>query len=305
MKEQLLSLLTEQFASGEFLANRLGVSRAAVWKAVQALRKEGHKIASNRAKGYRLEDFLSIADVKSRLAPHSPFTEVLLFSCLPSTNTYLKEQGRPGQVAVALEQTAGRGRRGRSFYSSREQGLFFSVLPGAGLPAAFITLAAAVAVCKALEAFTAKPSIKWVNDIYLNGKKVAGILTEGIYELESQQLTSFVLGVGLNLRVGSFPPDVEATSLFDHCPPVSPSVLLAELLNQLHFWLWEKPENILKTYRQHCFILGKEITVSGREGVFIAHDLGEDGSLIIEKKGVLEKLQAGEISIKPLAKGGW
>ena len=184
VKDAVLSELLKNrngYRSGEELAAVLSVSRSAVWKAVRQLRAEGHPIEASTRLGYRLAggDVLSREGILASLT--STGYDIHVYQSVPSTNTLLKrwaeEGAAEGCVAVAEEQTAGRGRRGRSFYSPRGTGLYLSVLlrPTQRAEAALqITTAAAVATAEAIEQVSGLPcEIKWVNDIYRGGKKLA------------------------------------------------------------------------------------------------------------------------------------
>ena len=191
-KERLFTLLEARqgsFVSGEELAETLHLSRAAVSKAMKQLRQEGYAIEAVTNRGYRLSgecDILSAQGVRKHLNQAFQLTNTPSVS---STNTVLRslaEQGAPeGTVVIAGEQTNGRGRSGRAFYSPAGSGIYLSLLlrPVNADPRQTVTLtaAAAVALCQAMEAVSGeRPQIKWVNDIFLNGKKVSGILTEEI-----------------------------------------------------------------------------------------------------------------------------
>ena len=189
-KEKLLALLEDSkgtFFSGEEIARTLQVSRAAVWKAVNALREDGYTIDAATNKGYRLSpdsDILSPQGIRRFLKPEYRDLDLTVLPTAPSTNALVREkanQGRPeGCVIIACEQTDGRGRYGRQFFSPVDSGVYLSLLlrPTAYSPqqATCLTAAAAAAMCQAIEAVTGQqPGIKWVNDIFLHGKKVCGI----------------------------------------------------------------------------------------------------------------------------------
>ena len=191
-REQLLELLENSrgtYFSGEEIARILRVSRAAVWKAVKALRQEGYAIDAVTNKGYCLSpetDILSAQGVGKYLKGEYRELEVQVLPTVPSTNALVREranQGCPeGLTVIANTQTAGRGRMGRSFFSPPETGLYLSLLlrPTRYEPrqAVRLTAVAAVAMCEAIEAVSGREAgIKWVNDVYVQGKKVCGILT--------------------------------------------------------------------------------------------------------------------------------
>ena len=232
-KEKLLALLENSkgtFFSGEEIARTLQVSRAAVWKAVNALREDGYTIDAATNKGYRLSpdsDILSPQGIRRFLKPEYRDLDLTVLPTAPSTNALVREkanQGRPeGCVIIACEQTDGRGRYGRQFFSPVDSGVYLSLLlrPTTYSPqqATCLTAAAAAAMCQAIEAVTGQqPGIKWVNDIFLHGKKVCGILTEAAVGLETGTLNYMVLGAGVNL----YPP---AEGFPEEIKPIAGSVL--------------------------------------------------------------------------------
>ena len=211
-KSKLLELLESQkgtYLSGEELARQLQVSRAAVWKAVKTLRQEGYQIQAATNRGYALKqenDILSREAVRCFLEHQE--AEVQVFQEISSTSRVMKQlavekQLPHGSLVAANSQTEGRGRKGRKFYSPESSGLYLSVLlyPKKTLRQSLeITAAAAVAVCRAVEGCCGVSlGIKWVNDLYLQEKKVCGILTEAVTDFETGEIEFAVVGIGLNL----------------------------------------------------------------------------------------------------------
>ena len=228
-KEQVLALLEShkgQYLSGEELAGELALSRTAVWKAINSLRAAGYEIQAAQNRGYCLNartDVLSVQGVENNLEPAAAECALELIPCTASTNSLLRQraaEGAPeGLVILANQQTRGRGRLGREFYSPPDTGVYMSILlrPRELRPmrAVHITTMAAVAACAAISEQTQKvPQIKWVNDILLGGKKVCGILTEGSFNLETGQLEDVVLGIGFNVYppAGGFPAELADTA---------------------------------------------------------------------------------------------
>ncbi len=210
LKEQLRGLLEENrgvYISGEDIAKRLYCTRGAVWKAIKALRTEGLRIDAVTNRGYCLEDssdVLSETGIRRYLCGER---DIFVLKTVGSTNAYLRELAQKcaseGTFVVSSEQTCGQGRCGRSFFSPADTGLYMSILlrPRVAVNEAVkITSVAAVAVSIALEKTCgAMPEIKWVNDIYISGKKVAGILTEAAFDMENGALDYAVLGIGINV----------------------------------------------------------------------------------------------------------
>jgi len=213
-----------------------------------------------------------------------------------STNLRLKEICRSGdlrpQLLCAESQTAGRGRLGRSFLSPEGTGIYMSLLlplPQDPLP---LTIRAAVAVCRAVEEETGKAlSIKWVNDLFWQGKKVCGILAEGVGERA-------VLGIGLNLRMpqGGFSGVPVAGALETDA---GRERLMGRIGFHMQRTLEEDAENLLSLYRQRMFLLGKEITFlqNGQEKTALVLRVDEAGGLVVLCDRKEETLRTGEVSI--------
>lgn len=320
-KEKLLALLEDSkgtFFSGEEIARTLQVSRAAVWKAVNALREDGYTIDAATNKGYRLSpdsDILSPQGIRRFLKPEYRDLDLTVLPTAPSTNALVREkanQGRPeGCVIVACEQTAGRGRYGRQFFSPVDSGVYLSLLlrPTAYSPqqATCLTAAAAAAMCQAIEAVTGQqPGIKWVNDIFLHGKKVCGILTEAAVGLETGALDYMVLGAGVNLYppVKGFPEEIQpiAGSVLERSCPEAKNRLVGEFLNR--FWdFYTHPEcrTYLEDYRSRSLAIGQNVTVlsAGRAVSAYAYGIDDDFRLLVRyENGDTEALSYGEIRIQ-------
>lgn len=320
-KEKLLALLEDSkgtFFSGEEIARTLQVSRAAVWKAVNALREDGYTIDAATNKGYRLSpdsDILSPQGIRRFLKPEYRDLDLTVLPTAPSTNALVREkanQGRPeGCVIVACEQTDGRGRYGRQFFSPIDSGVYLSLLlrPTAYSPqqATCLTAAAAAAMCQAIEAVTGQqPGIKWVNDIFLHGKKVCGILTEAAVGLETGALDYMVLGAGVNLYppVKGFPEEIQpiAGSVLERSCPEAKNRLVGEFLNR--FWgFYTHPEcrTYLEDYRSRSLAIGQNVTVlsAGRAVSAYAYGIDDDFRLLVRyENGDTEALSYGEIRIQ-------
>ena len=306
------------------MSRTLGVSRAAVWKAVDALRKEGYEIEARTGLGYRLAsapDVLTEAEIRGFLGPTAIVgRELRCFQELDSTSTYLKAQGDApdGTVAVADSQTAGRGRMDRSFQSPKGQGIYLSVLlrpplPPDRLPP--VTALAGVAVCAAVERVCgARPGLKWPNDPVLNGKKLCGILTELSLEAETGRVQSLVLGIGINVGQGpeDFTPEVRemATSLRQELGrPVSRPQLTAALLEELDrayaALLAGDLSAYLTAYRRRCVNLGKTVQLipfgGGDRETAQAVDIDGEFSLVVRGADGKERtVRSGEVSVRGL-----
>lgn len=320
-KEKLLALLEDSkgtFFSGEEIARTLQVSRAAVWKAVSALREDGYTIDAATNKGYRLSpdsDILSPQGIRRFLKPEYRDLDLTVLPTAPSTNALVREkanQGCPeGCIIIACEQTAGRGRYGRQFFSPVDSGVYLSLLlrPTAYSPqqATCLTAAAAAAMCQAIEEVTGQqPGIKWVNDIFLHGKKVCGILTEAAVGLETGTLNYMVLGAGVNLYppAEGFPEEIQpiAGSVLERSCPEAKNRLVGEFLNRFwDFYTHPKCRTYLEDYRSRSLAIGQNVTVlsAGRAVSAYAYGIDDDFRLLVRyDSGKTEALSYGEIRIQ-------
>lgn len=324
LKDQVLETLENnkgRYVSGNELAVALHFSRNAIWKAIGALKDEGHDIQAVTNKGYCLmpdSDVLSSASIAKHLSGLSAKFYVNVFKTVDSTNTAVKalaSQGAPeGTVLVAEEQTGGKGRRGRSFYSPSGTGIYFSILLRPvlkALDATLITTAAAVAVAASIESVTGiVATIKWVNDVFVGGKKVCGILTEGSFDMESGGLEYAVLGIGINVIKpdSGYPAEISsiAGAIFNDKEPETGtrSRLIAEILKK--FWAYYQDlgeKAFLTEYKARSFIIGQNVDVISGDTKKKAQaiDIDDDCRLIVRfEDGAVEALSSGEVSIRPL-----
>ncbi|MCL2409917.1 MAG: biotin--[acetyl-CoA-carboxylase] ligase [Oscillospiraceae bacterium] len=323
IKTQLLKLLEsnrDAHISGADLARELDVSRNAVWKAVESLRAEGYGISAVPNKGYRLDDsgdILSAAGISGFLRHGGAFI-VHTRKSVTSTNTVLRDMaasGAPeGTVLAAETQTAGKGRQGRSFHSPAKHGVYFSLLlrPGvSAVDASMITSAAAVAASRAIEEFFTgvQVGIKWVNDLFVNGKKVCGILTEAAFDMESGLVESVVLGIGINITK---PEDGLPDELGDVVATLTDStsgsdgqrnrLIAATLDNFWELYLKLSDKEFLGEYRSRSIVLGREIYVMSGVDKKAAHalEIDDDCGLVVRyENGEIATLASGEVSIRP------
>lgn len=326
-REIVLELLRAEegaYLSGEELSRRLGLSRTAVWKAVDGLRREGYAIEARTGLGYRLTavpDALTEVEIRSFLgAVETVGRELRCFEELDSTNTRAKqlalEGAADGTVVIANSQTAGRGRMERSFQSPRDKGIYLTALLRPDLPVERllpVTAMAGVALCDAVERVCGvRPGLKWPNDPVLNGRKLCGILTELSLEGESGRLQYLVLGIGVNVLHGAadFAPEVAevATSLaLALGRPVSRPALAAaliEALDRLYGALRSgETASYLAAYRRDCVNLGRTVqllSAGGRETAE-AVDIDRDFGLVVrDGSGALRTVRSGEVSVRGL-----
>ena len=290
--------------SGEEMSRTLGVTRAAVGKEIEALRREGWPIQSSTRKGYCLSGpppVLSAAYLNARLPPDSLFAgKVRVESVVDSTNTRLKAEAASlpaGAVLIAEEQTVGRGTHGRSFQSPRGDGLYLSVLlrPSAVLRDLF-TLTGWVAVAArdgVAQASDAPVEIKWLNDLYLHGRKLCGILTELAFLGESAEPDYVVGGMGVNMNqtAETFQAqglDGIAASLAGEGYPVERNHLALCLLRALDQMARDFPENradYLERYRARCVTLGRRVSFDGPDGLLTGTAAGVDDTFGLQAAG--------------------
>ena len=312
LKEKLLKTFREQGdipLSGQMLADQFGVSRAAVWKAIQALRAEGYHITASIQGGYQFatENDLLSAEAIRAFSKH-PELPVYCFAEIDSTNNYARrlspERPPHGTLIVADSQTAGRGRQHHSFYSPAHTGLYLSLIlcPEHSEYLQRLTPAAAVASVQALrEQSDLDVRIKWVNDLFVGKKKVGGILTEAITDFESGKIDMIIVGIGINCRTLDFPEELSAIAGSLNAP-IDRSRLAASIrdhLLELAADLEGAP--FMQEYRDLSLVIGKEIRYEQDHLPCSAwvKDINENGNLIIETPAhETEILSSGEISIK-------
>ncbi|MDD3346347.1 biotin--[acetyl-CoA-carboxylase] ligase [Oscillibacter sp.] len=326
-RQDVLELLRAEkgaYFSGEELSRQLGLSRAAVWKAVDALRREGYEIEARTGLGYRLAgapDALTEVEIRSFMGPTQTVgLEICCFDEIDSTNTYAKQialsGAADGTVIVANCQSAGRGRMDRSFCSPRDQGIYLTVLLRPQLSAerlAPVTAMTGIAVCSAVERVCGvRPQVKWPNDPVLGNKKLCGILTELSLEAETGRLQSLVVGIGLNVcqSAGDFPPEVAeiATSLAMALGrPVSRPALAAALIEELdRLYGALKAGDLqpyLASYRRDCVNLGKTVQLLSPSGREVAAAVGIDeafGLIVEDAEGRRRTIRSGEVSVRGL-----
>lgn len=324
-KEKILELFEQNkgtYFSGAQIAETLHVSRTAVWKAVESLREEGYALEAAPGRGYALSpdtDIVSAQGVGKYLGRDFDLDFEVLEE-VTSTNTLLKEKAaagaREGTVIIANSQTGGKGRLGRSFFSPLNTGLYISVLlRPADIPpqrALKITTMAAVAACRAIDAVLPdqiRPQIKWVNDIFLRGKKVVGILTEASVSMENGNLEYAVLGIGFNVYEpeGGFPEELRniAGAVLPKRVPDAKNRIAAEFL-RCFFEVYRAPDHLgyEAEYKARSLVLGKTVDVIPTGGGATRRakvlDITEDCNLLVEyDDGSQAVLSSGEVSVRP------
>lgn len=259
---------------------------------------------------------LSAQSIRSYLNEEYKNLDIKVYKTLTSTNTVLKEMAADGAsegtVLVAESQTFGRGRMGRNFYSPSDTGIYFSILLRPDIPveeSLFLTTAAAVAIAKSIESVkNCKASIKWVNDIYIDGRKVCGILTEGSINSQTNRLNYAVVGMGINVcpPKDGFPEEIEnlAGAVFTRKENSADkrSILIAEILNLfMDYYKNLSSKCFFEEYKNRSFLLGEDIYVIQNEQYIPAKaiDIDKKCQLIVEfKDGTTQALSSGEVSIR-------
>lgn len=319
-KQKLADMLENpkgEYLSGSLLAEKLGVTRAAVWKNIRQLKADGYKIEAVTNRGYRLrreQDAVSEAGIRKALGEQADVFTLEMYDVITSTNTVMKERAESlpeWTVIISGSQTAGRGRIGRSFYSPSDSGIYLSVLLRPALPASEstrITTAAAVAACRAIESCTtARPSIKWVNDVFVNGKKVCGILTEGSLNMETGGLDWAVMGIGLDVYEpdGGYPEEIREIvgSIAQQREKNLRNTLAASFLRQFYSICSSLEEaDFAEEYKKRSFLIGEDILVLKGDAVLPARavDIDKECRLLVQyEDGSREALSTGEVSVRP------
>lgn len=319
-KKEILRLLKEtpDYLSGQELCSRLGVSRTAVWKAVNALKEDGHQIDAVRNRGYRLvepSDAVTREQIEEGLESVWAGRQLECFDQLDSTNNRAKELAEAGcghgALVTADHQTAGKGRRGRGWDSPRGTGIWMSLVLRPHVPpscASMITLVAAMAVSEGINRVTGlSTQIKWPNDIVIRGKKVCGILTEMSAELD--QIHYVVTGIGINVNMTEFPEEIRqtATSLrLETGARVERSQVIAAILKAFEFY-YEKYETardlslLMETYNERLVNRNREVRVLAPEGDYtgISRGIDREGQLLVEMEdGSVRHVFSGEVSVR-------
>ena len=305
IKENIIRILecnNGKFISGERLANELNVSRTAIWKAIKLLKSEGYKINAISNKGYALSkenDILSSIIIKSNMNKYEDKFNFSIYKTVESTNIIARNlainNADTGTVVIAEGQTAGYGRNGKSFFSPYGTGIYMSIVLNLkkekkDFNSSFITIAVAAAVSKAIEEITNKKTkIKWVNDIFIDDKKVCGILTEGAFSFEDRKLDYAVIGIGINVNFpkNGFPKDIDdiAISLNNDINNKSSirNILIAKILENIWEYHFENI-NFYDEYKSRSLLIGKKVSIKlkGEEKIVKVLDIDESFHLVIE-----------------------
>ena len=319
MKAEILKMLreTDSYVSGQELCNKFGVSRTAVWKAINQLKENGYEIEAVQNKGYHLLSAPDVMDVTELESIHSTEwagCELYYYDSIDSTNTKAKElaeDGHPsGALVVADQQTAGKGRRGRSWESPTGTGIFMTLMLKPEINpnnASMLTLVAAMATTRAIRRVTGVPAmIKWPNDIVMNGKKVCGILTE--MSAQFDYINHIVIGIGINVHNEEFPEEIKetASSLFlESGQHIHRASLIEAFLEEFEdvyaeYLKTEDMEGLQKEYDTMLVNRGRQVRVLDPKEPFEGKAMGitKKGELIVDTWESRKLVSSGEVSVR-------
>ncbi|BCS82232.1 biotin--[acetyl-CoA-carboxylase] ligase [Anaerocellum diazotrophicum] len=305
----LRKLYENEYISGEELASYLNISRMAINKRIKSLKDLGYKIESTKKKGYELsdKDIIRVWEIRDYIQSSNLFKEFIYIDEVDSTNTYVKQNQqhfKNATVVYAERQTQGRGRLSRRWVDL-EKGIKMSILLKLLLldleKIIPLTLFTGLVINRVLRKYGVNSFIKWSNDIYLNGKKICGILSELSGEVEG--LGSIIIGIGINVNAKSVPEDIKdiATTLkaetsqdFDRTRLIID--ILIEFERDLSNFDKYGFSYFRDEYKSFCINLGKEILINGER--MLCRDIGENGELVCEKDGKIIEISSGEVTIR-------
>ena len=319
MKAEILKMLreTDSYVYGQEICNKFGVSRTAVWKAINQLKENGYEIEAVQNKGYHLlsaPDIMDKTELESIHATEWAGCEIYYFDSIDSTNTKAKElaeEGHPsGTLVVADRQTAGKGRRGRSWESPTGIGIFMTLMLKPEINpnhASMLTLVAAMATTRAIRRVTGVPAmIKWPNDIVMNGKKVCGILTE--MSAQFDYINHIVIGIGINVHNEDFPEEIAktASSLYlESGQHIHRASLIEAFLEEFEdvyaeYLKTEDMEGLQKEYDAMLVNRGRQVRVLDPKEPFEGKAMGitKKGELIVDTWESRKLVSSGEVSVR-------
>lgn len=319
MKDQVLAFLKEQekYRSGEEISQKIGVTRAAVWKAIKKLQAEGYEIESSTKKGYKLmnaPNVITPSEIKHDLETESLGQAIWYKDEIDSTNNQAKILARQGAqeglLVIAECQTQGKGRLGRNWQSPAGTGIWMSlILRPSILPryASQLTLLAGLSMCEVIQEVTGLDAqIKWPNDIVIHGKKVCGILTEMSAEMEG--VNYIVIGIGVNVNSGYFPESLPyASSLAIEGRKEYPrKIIIKKFLEtfEVDYKRYKQHNDlaeIMTRYKKNCITLHRTVKLLiGDEAILAeATDINHEGELVVTlEDGTRKVITSGEVSVR-------
>lgn len=319
LKENIISILESNkglFISGEKLANDLNVSRAAVWKVIKSLKNEGYDILSVSNKGYALSketDILSSKIIKDNMPKYRDKFNFVIYKTVESTNIVARGMAMngadSGTVVIAEEQTSGYGRNGKSFFSPYGTGIYMSIILNLKkekkiFNSSFITTATAMAVSKSIEEISNENTqIKWVNDVFINGKKVCGILTEGAFSFEDGKLDYAVIGIGINVNFpkNGFPEEINNIAVSINKMQNNKdirNILIAKILERMYEYYFNNVA-FYDEYKKRSFLIGKKVSlnIDNEEHIVKVLDIDKTFALVAEfQDGKIDRIVSGSVN---------
>ena len=319
LKENIISILESNkglFISGEKLANDLNVSRAAIWKVIKSLKDEGYDILSVSNKGYALSketDILSSKIIKDNMPKYRDKFNFVIYKTVESTNIVARGMAMngadSGTVVIAEEQTSGYGRNGKSFFSPYGTGIYMSIILNLKkekkiFNSSFITTAAAMAVSKSIEEISNENTqIKWVNDVFINGKKVCGILTEGAFSFEDGKLDYAVIGIGINVNFpkNGFPEEINNIAVSINKMQNNKdirNILIAKILERMYEYYFNNVA-FYDEYKKRSFLIGKKVSlnIDNEEHIVKVLDIDKTFALVAEfQDGKIDRIVSGSVN---------
>lgn len=316
MKNKILEILNlhfNEYVSGEEICKNLNVSRAAIWKNIKKLQEEGYIIESSTKKGYCLKSIYDPLD-ENTIQQDLPcfYKKITILKEVDSTNEEMKRLSsslQEGDILLAECQTKGKGRSGRLFHSPKHNGMYMSIFlkPTFSITQSLkITACTSCAVYDAIkELYNLDASIKWVNDVFIKDKKIAGILCEASLEMNTASLDYMIIGIGLNIHTYEQIEELKtiAASIEDFTDKiVSRNEIIHKILERFYYYYRTINENtFLPIYKQNSYVLNQTIDVYSQNEVYKAKalDIDENAHLLVEKEdGTQVLLNSGEISIR-------
>jgi len=321
MSEGIIRMFKEKdgFVSGEEMSRRLGITRAAIWKKITALRDKGYVIEGSTAKGYRLIKTPEFAVEELKILVKGDFgKEIIFHESLDSTNTLAMELaekgGHHGTAVIADRQIKGKGRLGRTWVSPPQGNIYMSVIVRPELEpkdATLLTIMSAISCARAIRNSTGlEVKIKWPNDLMVSERKLGGILTE--MKSDQDRIVFAVIGIGINVSssLDAFPPEVRAVaaSIIEelrekgYSQEISRTLIIAAILNELERWFKVLMKGgriqLINEWKKLSSTLGRRVKVVSGKDTFsgIAEDIDEEGMLILRlPSGGVKKISAGDV----------
>jgi len=317
LKKEILSLLDRaQFISGQNIADTLGVSRTSVWKSIKSLKEEGYSIESVTNKGYHLKSppaYVNPTALSMRISQSSLFDRVVYFKTTPSTQKeafIMLSESDDSFVVFAEEQTKGRGRFDRHWDSPGRTGVYLSLVLRPNIPVSEIirfNLFVSLAIAKSIdEAFGVESGIKWPNDIYIQGRKVCGFLTEVVSE--SGVINAIICGIGINVfkddTLRKIPTAISIEEAAGGTEHMDMDLFMKVFMDNIEVYynrfLNEPFSRIRDDWIEKSIVFGRQLRITEPGGMFFgrALDITDDGFLeVLDEDGNIRKVVSADIEL--------